>query len=334
MIWYIATASYLLVSLITGLIILLAPKLGFIDVPNRRSSHKLPTPKGAGIGLVLCFIAVAIYYNFPYFWLCLVICVSGIAILNDYKELSIVIRLLCYFAVVIVFLLMLPASALIKFDNSLLIFIPSLLFFSVFIVGTINFYNFMDGINGLAGIFGVIYLVVLAWLSVQKDWGEHFTIIYMALAAGCIGFLQLNLFKAKIFLGDVGSIFLGFIFATSIVFFAASWYEFFQLCCILYLFYCDEFLTILTRLGMKQSLFKAHRLHFYQILSNQAKIKHEFVSIGYALVQIIIIIWILSLPENNYLLLLSSVFTISFIIFIIYCLCKKKILGYVFINKN
>ena len=154
-------------------------------------------------------------------------------------------------------------------------------------IGVLNAYNFMDGINGITGLYT---LVVMAFLWLADRYVQHFVdvdlIIYPIIAS--LVFLFFNFRKnAKCFAGDVGSIGIAFwiiflllklIMATGSV----TWILF------LAVYGIDTVCTIVHRLYLKQNIFKAHRMHFYQVLSNEYGIQHRIVSILYAGMQAIV----------------------------------------------
>src|SRR4030065_2467558 len=91
------------------------------------------------------------------------------------------------------------------------------LFWLIFITATTNFYNFMDGINGIAGLTGLIGFGLMAYFAYFMLNDYDLFLMSMILATGCIGFLPFNFPRARVFMGDVGSIFLGFVFASFVV---------------------------------------------------------------------------------------------------------------------
>jgi Fuc2NAc and GlcNAc transferase len=157
----------------------------------------------------------------------------------------------------------------------------------VFIVGTANFYNFMDGINGIAGITGLVGFGGLAWWAFGAGRGDIGT-ASLALAGGCAGFLPLNMPRAKVFMGDIGSVLLGFCFGLFVVGLAGSFLDFVVLCSLLFTFYADELCTMLQRLRQGDSFFQAHRKHLYQVLVNELGVAHWKVSIGYGAIQLFV----------------------------------------------
>jgi Fuc2NAc and GlcNAc transferase len=163
----------------------------------------------------------------------------------------------------------------------LVVLVPGML---VFVVGTANFYNFMDGINGIAGITGLVGFAGLAWWAFGVGQGDIGT-ASLAMAGGCAGFLPLNMPRAKVFMGDIGSVLLGFCFGLFVVGLAGSFLDFVVLCSLLFTFYADELCTMLQRLRQGDSFFQAHRKHLYQVLVNELGVAHWKVSVGYGVVQ-------------------------------------------------
>jgi Fuc2NAc and GlcNAc transferase len=144
----------------------------------------------------------------------------------------------------------------------------------------------MDGINGIAGLTGLVAFGLMAFFSYTMANELDVTRLSMVLSIGCLGFLPFNLPKAKVFMGDVGSIFLGFVFATFVVKLSTDIHIF--LCTIMFLctFYADAFVTLFYRWRRGENLMKAHRSHLYQYMSNELGLPHWKVSTAYALTQL------------------------------------------------
>lgn len=150
----------------------------------------------------------------------------------------------------------------------------------------------MDGINGITGCYSVIILAGLQWVNMHQFYFIKPDLIWLPLLA-CIVFLFFNFRKrAKCFAGDVGSITIALwiiMLLFDLIFITHNWtYILF-----LAVYGVDSVLTIVHRLLLKQNIFKAHRLHFYQIMVNERKFPHLWVAFGYAFVQGIIILLIL-----------------------------------------
>ncbi|HQF39924.1 MAG TPA: glycosyltransferase family 4 protein [Opitutaceae bacterium] len=155
----------------------------------------------------------------------------------------------------------------------------------LWIVGLTNVYNFMDGIDGIAGVQGVV--AGLGWAVAGACLGAPTAaLLGVVLAGGCAGFLVHNWSPAKIFMGDVGSAFLGFLFAVVPLVavreapeFAARWPVFAALA--VWPFVGDGFLTFVRRLLKREKVWEAHRSHLYQRLVLTGW-KHRLVSELYA----------------------------------------------------
>jgi Fuc2NAc and GlcNAc transferase len=279
--------AYLLAGVLVGLpCSLVLPRvlacLGFLDVPGERSSHSRPTPKGGGLAFILAFGFACGAVGMPAFiWLPL-LALAMLSFVNDLSSIAPQARLAAQFAAAMATL----AGAWWSGDfhlNGFLI-LPA----ALFVVGTCNCYNFMDGINGIAGISGI---VALGCLLLFADTGSTAIDISPCLAAvigSLIGFLPFNMPKARLFMGDVGSIFLGFLFATVVCLLARTWTEFFVLASFLFPFYADEAVTMAERIWRRESLLQPHRRHLYQLLANEHGIAHWKVSVGYGFIQLVV----------------------------------------------
>lgn len=255
---------------------LLIPLLSrrLLDQPNARSSHQLPTPRGGGVTFVLVgSIAVALLGS----WLpllCLPLALVGF--LDDRHNLPAALRYGVQVATVLVLLLIspwhLPSIGL----------LPWLL---LLIAGTavINFTNFMDGLDGLvAGCMAVVF-VVAALTGMPALW---------PLVGALLGFLLWNWSPAKVFMGDVGSTFLGAVFA-GVVLQQASFQAALGLLLVGTPLLADACLCVPRRLLARQQVFHAHRLHLFQRL-HQAGWSHARVSslyIGATAVLALALLW-------------------------------------------
>ncbi|MFA7229728.1 MAG: hypothetical protein WC071_00520 [Victivallaceae bacterium] len=253
--------------------------LGLLDEPNHRSSHAVVTPRGGGIGILAALIiaALALKLNFM-FWFPAV-ALAFISLYDDRLHLSSKLRL---------GLQLIGAGIAVWFVSHGVedMNIGLMIFFIFFIVGTANYYNFMDGINGIAGITGMVGFGLLAYYSWHLSGGiSQFS---LCIAAGCFGFLPFNMPKARVFMGDVGSILLGFVFAVVVMILSDSIASFICLASFIFPFYADELISVLVRLKERKNLLEPHRGHLYQLLANELKISHWKVSVSYGLVQLVI----------------------------------------------
>ena len=142
--------------------------------------------------------------------------------------------------------------------------------------------------NGIAVITGTVAFSLLAFYAQAHAGNTNLSILAAAVAASCIGFLPLNIPKARVFMGDVGSILLGFVFAAICLVLTKSATDFLVLCGFLSTFYADTLTTLFIRKRDGEKLSQAHRRHLYQLLANQLNIPHWKVSICYCLVQAVV----------------------------------------------
>jgi Fuc2NAc and GlcNAc transferase len=241
---------------------------GYLAAPNERDSHTKPTARGGGLGIV---IAVAVVTRSPFVILmAAALLVAAVSLVDDIRSLSARVRLCVHVA---------AAAIVVVFVGSL----PGILGMAVtlvWIVAMTNIYNFMDGIDGIAGVQAVI--AGAAWAIIGARSGqESLTLLGGTIAAAALGFLLHNWPPARIFMGDVGSAFLGFTLA-SLPLLSPRRVE---LCVpavlILWPFVFDGTFTILRRLRNRENIFAAHRSHVYQRLVIAGR-SHAFVTTLYA----------------------------------------------------
>jgi Fuc2NAc and GlcNAc transferase len=260
---------------------------GLVDSPTERSSHRIPIPKGGGIGILVVFIIGALWWKIPWTLWIPVSIVSLVSLLTDYRDVTYKIRLAVQVSAAAIF------SATIIFGRSVSrepfwISVLLLAFGISYITATANYYNFMDGINGIAGLTGLAAFACLGLFGLLEGKDTAWVVLAFGIAAACAGFLPLNFPHAKVFMGDVGSILLGFLFASWVLWFSRSLLEFVVLTSFLFPFYVDELSTLMVRIKDRDRLTKAHRRHIYQILANQAGLRHEIVTIIYGFIQIVV----------------------------------------------
>ena len=269
--------------------------LRILDLPNERSSHSRPTPRGGGIAIVCGFlVGISLIHligdvtpiKTRYFmgFLVSAFVIAGMSIYDDFRPRSATVKLaaqLCAIAIAI--------AAGIVIDE---LHLPGMhvvgpgwwgyVLTLLWILGLTNAYNFMDGLDGLAAGTAAIASGFLSVISF--DQGSHF--IYLAsmvLCAASIGFLVFNISPARIFMGDVGSTFLGFSFAVMAVIAARydlSHTSLFVVPLLVFHFIFDSVFTFLRRLSRGDSVMGAHKTHLYQLL-NQLGYSHGRVTLLY-----------------------------------------------------
>ena len=199
----------------------------------------------------------------------------------------------------------------------------------VFVVGTANFYNFMDGINGIAGITGIIGFGLIGYYALNFGNSSSLSHIAYCISLACLGFLPFNIPKAKAFMGDVGSILLGFVFSGLVVYLSQNVLDFVCLMSFLFPFYADELITMALRLKAKENLTKPHRRHLYQILANEYDIPHWKISTGYGLVQLMIGISIILLRTMGLIKVVSALVLYGCFFALCSFIFRKKIRNFV-----
>ena len=287
---------------------------GLVDIPNERSSHWIAVPKGGGVGLLVVFAINAVWWHIPLTLWTPACIVSLVSLLGDYRDISFKIRLAVQAGTAAIF------SGSIFLGKTFSIF-PIGISFALFLFGifyitaTANYYNFMDGINGIAGTTGVIAFSSLGLFGLLENKEIGWVVTAFGIAAACLGFLPLNFPKAKVFMGDVGSVLLGFLFASWVLWFSQSMMEFVALTSFLFPFYIDEISTLLVRIKKRDKLTKAHRRHIYQILVNHAGFSHKFVTLAYNVIQIVVVVLSWVVMKEGFLYLISLLALLSAIFF-------------------
>jgi UDP-N-acetylmuramyl pentapeptide phosphotransferase/UDP-N-acetylglucosamine-1-phosphate transferase len=260
-----------------------------LDHPNERSSHSIPTPRGGGLAIVLLTLATVLVYGFvngfPRQSVAFMISGTILALLgwqDDVRSLSPKVRFPIQFAAIAIAMLGMgwfESVTIPVFGVWHLGWLGIPITF-LWILGLINAYNFMDGIDGIAG--GVALAAGLGWLVLSTSFGgfENSLAFWLALAiaAASLGFLGHNWPPARIFMGDVGSTFLGFTFAVLPLMSAPRGGDALMFgTAILWTFIMDAGITFLRRAARRENVFAAHRTHLYQRLVISG-IKPVFVS--------------------------------------------------------
>lgn len=300
--------SYLAVALIRSW----ALRSQVLDVPNERSSHTCPMPRGGGLAIVLVTLGGGLSYalldpttNRPALLAYVVgaILISVISWLDDLRSLPNLVRFAAHSlgAVFVIWGIGYWETVGVPFLGQVDPGLLGLPLTFLWIVGLTNAYNFMDGIDGIAGGQAVVTglgWVVMAWLVDDRLVG----ILALLLAAGSLGFLGHNWPPARIFMGDVGAAFLGFSYAVLPVI-AARDNPWLVLAGVLPLwpFVFDAVFTFIRRLRSGENVFAAHRSHLYQRLVI-TRLSHRFVTLLYMCLAIIgvclALIWIIQTKES------------------------------------
>lgn len=276
-------AAFIISGIGAWIIYKYAFKWGFIDHPNDRSSHGRNMPKGGGVGLLAVFILTSFSLQWPLSHYIPAAFIALFSFFIDKIEISPRLRLIIQFVAAMLFIFGAKRFNIHSQDGLILIVLST-----IYIVGTTNFYNFMDGINGIAAITGIVGFGLFAFFSFYNQNDSVYFLLAVCISLSCLGFLPFNFPNAKVFMGDVGSILLGFVFAELVVLSSRSFLDFICYSSFIFPFYADELTTMAVRLKKGENLFNPHRSHIYQHLANELGVSHWKVSLGYGLVQLII----------------------------------------------
>lgn len=282
MIWMVpaAAAVTLLSALLTWVALRYLQRRAILDHPNERSSHSIPTPRGGGIAVVCLTIAawlVPVSGKVEPATLAALTAAGALAVvswIDDLKSLTPLVRLAAQAAAAVVALAWLDGPSLV-FQGLLPAWLDTVLA-GLLLVWFVNLFNFMDGIDAISAAeciavcLGLLVLGLLRTPAGVPPW------LPFALAAAMLGFLWWNRPPARVFLGDVGSVPVGFLLGWMLLKTAAAGY--WAVALILPLYYlADATITLLRRAVRGARLWQAHREHFYQ-RAVQAGRSHASVS--------------------------------------------------------
>lgn len=257
----------------------IARKYKIVDLPNHRTMHEGATIRGGGIVILL---GISIFSFFMedvgiYFSAGLILLgISGFA--DDILDLPSIVR----FPVQVVSVLFMLADLDMVSGN---IFV--LIIIVVVVTGILNAYNFMDGINGITGGYSLVVVFSLVYVNseIQPFVSNEF-LLFIVLALLIFNYFNFRT-KAVCFAGDVGSLSIAFIIVYLILKLIIESQQFIYL--LFLTFYgIDTVFTIIQRLIMKENIFDAHRLHFFQVVVSKTGMPHLFMSIIYMVGQAIV----------------------------------------------
>lgn len=300
MIYIIVMAIFFTALLLTVTVRHIARKKELLDHPNARSSHTRPTPKGGGLAIMIAFYAALAYLYTKamvdpklFFALLSALPVVIVSLIDDIHPLSARLRLGVQLLSAAIALYALGGVDTLCFSRFALSGIWLNLVALFGIVWMSNLYNFLDGIDGYAASQAII-----VGLGAYLLFGS-FPALFVAAASA--GFLLFNWHKASIFMGDVGSAPLGFIFAVLMLYDAGT-PNFLAWMMLLSLFWFDATLTLVRRLKRGEKLSVAHKKHVYQRLT-QAGYSHDKVVLLSISINLLIFAALFVSPQESYLYL-------------------------------
>ena len=291
----IAGATAIASAVFVGLVRTQLLRHEILDRPNARSSHAAPTPRGGGLGVLAALIPawVAIPFFVPpasegaaALWIipAAALLLAAVSWIDDLASLGALPRLGAQFAAAL-------AGAFVIDGPVFQGLLPGPLDPIVAAIGWVwfvNLFNFMDGIDGISGVeataigLGLLLIGLFGPGSLDASHGQA-----LAIAAAAFGFLVWNWPPAKIFLGDSGSVPLGYLLGWLLLWLAAAgnW----QAAAILPLYYlADATITLFRRLLRGEKVWQAHRDHYYQAAIKRG-LSHGRVSAAIAALNLVLI---------------------------------------------
>lgn len=296
----VALAAFSLALVGTGLVRHYALVMNLLDVPNERSSHRVATPRGGGLAVVAaCAIAAVLCETLLQIrWLMIAavaggaIIVSFVGLVDDHRGLSPGIRIAAHAAAAALLVSVVALPDATGLNRSIVWTVLGYGISFLAVVWSINLFNFMDGIDGLAAsqsIFVFASAATLVWW--QRGAAVSVTILG-SVAAASLGFLFWNWPRARIFMGDVGSGFLGFVVAAGALLTSGSeGIPIWTWIVLNGIFMVDATVTLAVRAARRERIYQAHRSHAYQRLARRLG-SHAAVDLLYSLVNVC---WLLPL---------------------------------------
>ena len=282
---------------------------------------------------LLAFLLVGLYLPFErnIFWGLLLggAAISALGFVDDLYTLSRTPRILAWIGITalsIIFGISLRSISLPFLGTIQFGFLSPLVTF-LWLIGVTNFFNFMDGINGLAGLEALLVAGFLAGISY---WAGNLFIFVASLIvfAGALGFLPHNFPKAKIFMGDGGSNFLGYVFAALTIIGSQSPdnpIPFFVPTILLFMFLLDAASTLLKRLPKGKDWLEPHRDHLYQRLIKLGY-SHTHVTLTYTAINLFLgVMAVLYFGSEGFLALLYLVLSVvPFLALVMFTIFKER----------
>lgn len=247
--------------ILTGLSVPILRRIQLLDIPNHRSSHDAPVPRGGGIAVVLTVCAAAVIsapLN-PELWVLLgaVLLLAGVGLVDDFRSVSTSLRLLCQFFVSLFLAAVFIAAGVVSWW-----WLPAL---AIAVIGYVNAFNFMDGVNGISSLTAAVIGGWWTWAGAKLD-HQLLHVLGLLLAGAALGFLPSNAPKARVFLGDIGSYGLGVLIVGLSTLALTAGLPPHWAAAPLVVYGADTGWVLIKRLRAGSPLGEAHRDHTYQRL--------------------------------------------------------------------
>jgi Fuc2NAc and GlcNAc transferase len=299
--WALVAMAFVSALIGTELVRRYAIKRSLLDIPNTRSSHNAATPRGGGLAIVLAATITLVGLGATgavdsSLLAALLLGGSGVALvgyLDDRRQLSASTRLVVHFVAALLSIYLLDGLPDLRFgDHTISFGLSGYIIGSLGIVWVLNLFNFMDGIDGIAASEAAFLGLGGALLGVSAGNATlgGVDLAGLVLAAACCGFLAWNWPPARIFMGDVGSGYIGFVIAVLAI--AAGHADSAALFTWLIMggvFVVDATVTLIRRFVRRERVYEAHRSHAYQWLARRWG-SHKRVTVAVILVNVL---WLL-----------------------------------------
>lgn len=256
-----------------------ALRSGLMDVPNDRSSHTAATPRGGGISIVVmvsvALAALAFFGQTDVVATTAIVAstlvVAAVGFVDDRQGLSARVRFLIQTVAVAPAVYVLGGLPELEIGSlNLQLGVAGAFICILGVLWFLNLFNFMDGIDGIAGCQAVFMTIATTLIVWNGGLASEVLAIPLTIAAASAGFLYWNWAPAKIFMGDVGSGYLGALLALVGLYFINSGYISVWVSVILgSLFICDATVTLAVRVFRRERWYAAHRTHVYQHLAKR-----------------------------------------------------------------
>jgi UDP-GlcNAc:undecaprenyl-phosphate/decaprenyl-phosphate GlcNAc-1-phosphate transferase len=262
-------------------------RLGVIDVPTHRSSHEEPTPRGGGIavgiGAAFALVTTADVPGRPWIGVLVAAVTFGaVGLFDDLLDVPPLWRLACQVAAAACVLSWLPAST----DSPVILQVGMALLTAFWLVGFVNAFNFMDGINGISIV--QVLVAAMAWIAVAETQElPALATVSAVLAAASLGFAPFNFPRARMFLGDAGSYFIGAWLAAAAVIALRAGVPPEAVLAPLALYLADTGATLVRRVWRRERWYVAHHDHTYQRLVDRGW-SHQTTTLTVGLFQVVV----------------------------------------------
>ncbi len=314
-------------------VLLMVKRFKLFDRPASRKEHSIPTPTFGGIAIFAgTFVSLLLWFNFNnhlsviIFYLSVII-IFGVGIMDDFRDLAARYKLIIEAGLAT--LLTISGIRITGLGGLFGIYDLNIfgqyIFTVITIVGITNAFNLLDGIDGLAGGMGFMSLITLGiFLTLSKDY--NYALIAFALAGSLLAFLYYNFNPAKIFMGDTGSLILGFIISVLCVQLikinsiavtpVVPYIQIFTLGIVLIPVF-DTLRVFSTRIWKGRSPFSADKAHIHHLITNEG-FSHGLAARIICVIHgffLILIYWLKNIRMEIQLLILAS--SMFFIIYLL-----------------